>query len=177
MPRSKKTKLRKFLDELPTGFSIVLGLAASIPINLASTWFQQYILSNTLFSIVAIILVLGFIFWMIELRSRTLTIAFITLIASVIANLLSSWIQDKGLHNSFSLSNVVIILCLAFLALVISAFPLSKYVRSMTKTRRVRVVTLRTERKKSKTPKRLQNVPKTRQQRKPRTQQKQSKQK
>jgi predicted PurR-regulated permease PerM len=175
MPRSKKTKLRKFLDELPTGFSIVLGLAASIPINLASTWFQQYILSNTLFSVVAIILVLGFLYWIIELRSRTLIIATITLIVSVIANLLSSWIQDKRFHNSFSLENVVIILCLAFLGLMISAFPLSKYIRSMTKTRRVRTVTLRTERKTSKTSKRLQNVPRRRQQRKPRIQQKQTK--
>src|SRR2546422_7759703 len=112
MPWSRK-KWRK----LSTQVSIILGLVASIPINLVTSWFQQDILSNILYSFIVMVLAVAISYSVIKMRAPLLTNAFWVLVASVSLNIFSSWIQDKVLHNSFTLLNMTMIFLLIIICL------------------------------------------------------------
>jgi hypothetical protein len=64
MPWSSR-KSRK----LATNTSLMLGFIASFPINLVSSWFQLYILSNGWYAAIAIILFLAASYWFINRRT------------------------------------------------------------------------------------------------------------
>jgi len=49
--------------KLATQVGMVLGYAASVPINLASTWLQVDILPNPLYFVFAIVLAFAALYW------------------------------------------------------------------------------------------------------------------
>lgn len=112
---------RRKWNKYSTQVSIFLGLVASIPINLATSWFQLKILSNIFLLFVAVILI-GAIFYLIrKLNIPLLTNAFWIMVASVFLNLFSLWIQDHVLQNLFTPSSVTVILSSSIAVLTLSA--------------------------------------------------------
>ena len=112
---------RRKWNKYSTKVSIFLGLVASIPINLATSWFQQNFLSD-IFSLFFAVILIGAIFYLIrKLNISLLTNAFWIMVASVSLNLCSLWIQDHLLHDSFTPSNVTLILLSTIIVLSLSA--------------------------------------------------------
>ena len=125
--------------KLATQTSLTLSLIAGITINLVTSWFQQYILSNPLVLICVIIVLIYLGYWVIiKIRSALLTFAFVVLVLSVFFNLFSSWFQENMLHNLFTTLNVTLFLSFTIIVLVLSYFigshPIS---RGKTKLRRL----------------------------------------
>ena len=118
MPWSSR-KSRK----LATQVSFALGFIASIPINLATSWFQQDIISNKFLSISVIIILAAICYLVIKMRApRYLIVASMSFVAGIYVNLFSWWLQEDILHNSFTISNVFLILFITVLILVSGAF-------------------------------------------------------
>jgi hypothetical protein len=112
---------RRKWNKYSTKVSIFLGLVASIPINLATSWFQLNFLSN-IFSLFFAVILIGAIFYLIKkLNIPLLTNAFWIMTASVFLNLFATWIQENVLHNSFTPSNVTLILVSTIVVLALSA--------------------------------------------------------
>ena len=109
---------RRKWNEYSTKVSIFLGLVASIPINLATTWFQLNILSNIIYLIFSVILVAAIFYLIKKLSIPLLTNAFWTMVASVFLNLFSIWLQD---HVVFTPFNVTLILSSTIVVLMLSA--------------------------------------------------------
>lgn len=117
MPWSSR-KSRK----LATTTSLMLGLIASIPINLASTWFQVSILSNGWYTALAVLLLLATTYWFINRRTTLSTIVFVTLAYSVLFNLVASWFLVTVLHNSFTVVSILVIVLLTVILPLLSVF-------------------------------------------------------
>ncbi len=126
MPWSRK-KSRK----LATQVAMILGYAASIPINIASNWLQIYILPNPFYFVSAIILSIAALYYVIKKQPSFLTSASITFAVSVFLNLLSSWVQESLLHNTFTFGGVLLIISIPIFILVLSNFiashPISRF--------------------------------------------------
>src|SRR5216683_3376634 len=119
--------------KLATNTSLMLGFTASLPINLASSWFQLYILSNGWYAAIAIILLVAASYWFINRRTSLSTIVFVTLAYSVLFNLFASWFLVNVLHSSFSVLSIIVILLLTVILVLLSNFigshPISRYVK------------------------------------------------
>jgi hypothetical protein len=111
---------RRKWNKYSTQVSIILGLVASVPINLATSWFQQFF-SNGFLLVVSMILILAIFYFIRKLNIPLLTTAFWIMVASVCLNLFSTWMQDHVLHNSFPPSTVLLILLSTIGALTLSA--------------------------------------------------------
>lgn len=111
---------RRKWNKYSTQVSIILGLVASVPINLATSWFQQFF-SNVFLLFFSVILILAIFYFIRKLSIPLLTNAFWIMVASVCLNLFSLWMQDHVLHNSFPPSTVLMILLSAIGALTLSA--------------------------------------------------------
>ena len=108
--------------KLATQVSFALGFIASIPINLMTSWFQQDIISNKFLSISVIIILAAICCLVIKMRApHYLTVASMSFVAGIFINLLSRWVQEDILHNSFTISNVALILLITAFILVSSA--------------------------------------------------------
>src|SRR5216683_4380033 len=120
--------------------SLMLGFMASFTINLVSSWFQLYILSNGWYAAIAIILFLVASYWFINRRTSLSTIVFLTLVSSVLINLFASWFVVNVLHSSFSGLSIIVILpltvILVFLTNFIVSHPISNYMRRKRDRRR-----------------------------------------
>lgn len=112
---------RRKWNKYSTKVSIFLGLVASIPINLATSWFQLNILTNKFYLFFAAIILVAIFYLIRKLNIPLLTNAFWIMAASVLLNLLSLWIQDHLLHDSFTPSNVTLILFSTIIVLSLSA--------------------------------------------------------
>lgn len=136
MPPWSSRRSRK----LATNTSLMLGFIASLPINLASSWFQLYILSNLWYTAIAIILLVAASYWFINRRTSLSTIVFVTLAYSVLFNLFASWFLVNMLHSSFSGLSIIVILLLTvilvFLTIFIGSHPISNYMRRKRDQRR-----------------------------------------
>jgi len=122
--------------KLATNTSLMLGFTASLPINLASSWFQLYILSNAWYSALAIILLLAASYWFINRRTSLSTIVFVTLAYSVLFNLFASWFLANVLHSSFTVLSIIVILLLTVILLFLSNFIASHPISSFVKKRK-----------------------------------------
>ena len=136
MPLWSSRRSRK----IATNTSLMLGFIASFPINLASSWFQLYILSNGWYAAIAIILFLAASYWCINRRTSLSTIVFVTIAYSVLFNLFASWFLVNMLHSSFSGLSIIVILLLTvilvFLTIFIGSHPISNYMRRKRDQRR-----------------------------------------
>ncbi len=141
MPRSKKSKISYL-----TMLSILIGFSASVLINLASTWFQQTIIPNRLYEILAGILAIGVLSWVIKVRSPILTIAFLSLVFGVLINVsITPWVQKNVLHDTYSPEIITEIGLLTILGLVLGPFIESQPMKKMTRTVSRNLVILRSE--------------------------------
>jgi hypothetical protein len=111
---------RRKWNKYSTQISIILGLVASVPINLATSWFQQFF-SNGFLLICSVVIILAILYFIRKLSIPLLTTAFWIMVASVCLNLFSIWMQDHVLHNTFPPSTVLLILLSAIGALTLSA--------------------------------------------------------
>lgn len=111
---------RRKWNKYSTQVSIILGLVASVPINLATTWFQQFFSNIFLFSF-SVILLVAILYFIRKLSIPLLTTAFWIMVASVCLNLFSIWLQDHVLPKTFPPSTVLIILLSSIGALTLSA--------------------------------------------------------
>jgi energy-coupling factor transporter transmembrane protein EcfT len=100
--------------------SILLGLVASVPINLATSWFQQFF-SNGFVLVCIIVIILAIFYFIRKLSIPLLTTAFWTMVAGVCLNILAQWLQTHVLHDTFPPSTVLLILFSAIGALTLSA--------------------------------------------------------
>lgn len=109
----------------------MLGFIASFTINLASSWFQLYILTNGWYAAIVIILFLAASYWFLNRRTSLSTIVFVTLVSGVLINLFASWFVEHVLHNSFTFSGFIVIFLLTVTLLLLINFiasrPLSRY--------------------------------------------------
>ncbi len=130
MPRSKKRK--RAWSKLSAATIIVLGFVASILMNLLTAWLQQDVISNAFYLFLVIFLLAAIIYSAKKARTPPiLNKVFWVLVATVSFNLLSTWIQENILHNSFTISSVSLILSLTVIALAISALLESHYFRRL----------------------------------------------
>lgn len=127
-------------SKIATQASLTFGFIASIPINLASSWFQQDIISNKFLSISVIIMLAALFYLVLRMRApRYLAIATATFVAGIFLNLLSWWVQEYPLHNSFTISNVLVILSVAGICSIMNALLASHPIRSYTRRRTYRL--------------------------------------
>lgn len=125
MPRRKKTWSKR-----ATTTGIVLGLVASIPMNLLTLWLQKYVLVNIIYFGLVIFLVGALIYFARNKHvPELLTTVFWLLVATVSLNLFSTWVQDNILHDSFTFKSVTAILSLCVIVLAASAIFQSHYYR------------------------------------------------
>ena len=111
---------RRKWNKYSTQVSIILGLVASVPINLATSWFQQFF-SNVFLLFFSAILILAIFYFIRKLSIPLLTTAFWIMVASVCLNLFSIWLQGHVLPKTFPPSTVLIILLSSIGALTLSA--------------------------------------------------------
>lgn len=127
MSRSKK---KNSWSKRSTLTSVVLGLVASIPMNLLSAWLQEKVVINLLYLAVAILLVGVIIYSGKKLRTPDfLNNIFWLLLATVSVNLISIWIQYSLLHDTYSFPSVTLFLAASVIILVIGALFQSHYYR------------------------------------------------
>src|SRR5258708_10054138 len=87
-----------------------------------TSWFQQDIISNKFLSISVIIILAAICCVVIKMRApHYLTVASMSFVAGIFINLFSWWVQEDILHNSFTISNVALILLITTFILVSSA--------------------------------------------------------
>jgi hypothetical protein len=126
---------RRKSRKLATQVGMVLGYIASIPINITSNWLQIYILPNPLYFVTAIILSIAALYWVRKKQASFLASASITFAVSIFLNLLSSWVQEKVLHNTFTFGGVLLIISIPIFILVLSNFiashPVSRFENRM----------------------------------------------
>lgn len=127
--------------QISNSTSLMLGLIASFPINLATFWFQFYILSNGWYTALAIILIVAASYWFINRRTSLATIVFVTLAYGIILNLLASWFFEHVLNNTFTGLGIILILLFSILIPLLTNFiasrPISTYMkRQRSKLRR-----------------------------------------
>ena len=122
---------RRRSRKLATQVGMVLGYAASVPINLASNWFQIDILPNPLYFVFALLLSFAALYWVVKKQASLLTSASITFVVSVFLNLLSSWVQVSLLDNRFTFAGVLLIMAITMIILIFSNFiashPVSRF--------------------------------------------------
>jgi sensor histidine kinase YesM len=107
-------------DRSGGSFSTLLGLVISIPINLASTYFQWYIASNMFATIIITFGILYLFYYLIKKQDRPTFTILLSFVASISVNLLSSWILQNMLHNSFPPSIVIAIFVSPIIGFAIS---------------------------------------------------------
>jgi hypothetical protein len=103
-------------------FGTLLGLVISIPVNLISTWIQWYIVSNGFVLVIMIVGLLFIFYHLIKKQNLLLFVALLSFVASVSINLLSSWILQNILHNSFTPSIVMAIIVSPFIGFTICSW-------------------------------------------------------
>ena len=125
MPK-RKTKLPKNAITV----SIVLGLAASIPINIATNWLQEDILSQPFYVILLVAVSAVVTYFVLKLNYQYLTFAFGFMVIYIFLNLLSTGIQRSILNDSFTPMNVTVIILLIIVILALSGLFGSNFYRN-----------------------------------------------
>jgi membrane-bound ClpP family serine protease len=130
------------LSRLATNTSLMLGFIASLPINLASSWFQQDVISNPFLATFLIIMLVAIFYLVLKMRApRFIANATATFIAGIFLNLLSWVVQVYILHNSFTILNVLVILLVGVICSVLTAFiaahPIRNFENKLKRKRRV----------------------------------------
>jgi hypothetical protein len=128
MPRRKKG-----WSKVSAWTVIVLGLVASITINLVTAWLQKDVISNALYLFLVFFLLAAIMYSARKMRTPPLlNNVFWFLVASVSFNLFSTWIQMSLLHDTYTVSSVTLFLSLTIIALSLSALIESHYFRRRT---------------------------------------------
>ena len=116
MPRSKK---KSPWGKRATFTGVVLGLVASVPMNLLSGWLQEI---NIFYLVLVFLLIAAIIYSGWKMRTPDfLNNIFWLLLATVSLNLLSTWIQFSLLHNTYSFPTVTLFLAASVIILALGA--------------------------------------------------------
>ena len=101
---------------------VVLGLIASIPMNLLSVWLQEKVVINLVYLALALLLIAAIIYSGRKLHTPDfLNTIFRLLLATVTLNLLSVWIQYRLLRDTYSFPTITLLLAASVIILAISA--------------------------------------------------------
>ncbi len=103
-------------------FGTLLGLFISIPVNLASTWIQWYIVSNGFVFFITSAALLFIFYRLIKKQNLLLFVALLSFVVAVFLNLVSTWILQNILHNSFTLAIVIAIIVSTFIGFTICSW-------------------------------------------------------
>lgn len=135
MPRKKKSKWGK----RATMIGVMLGFAASIPMNLLSAWLQEKVVINLFYLFLVLLLVAAIIYSGRKMRTPDfLNNIFWFLLATVTFNLISTWVQFNLLHDTFSFSTVTLVLSVSVMLLAISALLQSHFLKRWKQSMRMK---------------------------------------